>query len=59
MKMCDLFIFWKKKGERILLFISYSYIYIYKRYFNFKSNEINNGFNSVWQCPVNMYIQKT
>lgn len=48
-------IFWKKMGERIFFYylMSYNYMLIMKDLFIIKTKKFNNGFNSVWQCPVN------
>lgn len=33
--------------------MSYNYMLIMKDFFIIKTKKFNNGFNSVWQCPVN------
>lgn len=33
--------------------MSYNYMLIMKDFFILKTKKFNNGFNSVWQCPVN------
>lgn len=33
--------------------MSYNYMFIMKDFFILKTKKFNNGFNSVWQCPVN------